>query len=100
MDDVLRVSLLLDFYGSLLTETQSEILRMHYEEDLSLGEIAEQRGVTRAAVHDAERRGLNLLEQYESKLALVHKHMDQTEKLRQISVLLKSALDILEELKT
>ena len=41
------------FYGGMLTEHQRRILSLHCEEDLSLGEIAGEVGVSRQAVHEA-----------------------------------------------
>lgn len=76
MDERVRISLLLDFYGPLLTDKQYHSMLWHHEDDLSLGEIAEQLGVSRQAVHDNLQRAQTLLEQYEEKLHLV----DQYEK--------------------
>ena len=39
------------FYGGMLTEKQRRILTLHCEEDLSLGEIAEEVGISRQAAH-------------------------------------------------
>jgi len=64
------MSLLGDIYGELLTKKQGLFFRLHYDEDLSLGEIALQHGVSRPAVHRAVKRAENLLLTYESKMGL------------------------------
>lgn len=79
-----RVNMLLDFYGLLLTEKQLTFLRLHYEEDHSLSEIAEQFGVTRQAVNDHLRRAIELLEEYERKLELLAKFMARSHAIEQI----------------
>lgn len=99
MENIVRVALLLDFYGNLLTDRQRQLLRLHYEDDLSLGEISEQIGVTRAAVHDSVRRGMALLEEYESKLGLIKRREEQAEKIKQMRALLTKALEIAEALE-
>ena len=68
-DDIERVeyaSMLYDFYGSLLN-----CCDLHYNEDLSLSEIAEELGQTRQAVHYTLRKAEKALESYEEKLNLV-----------------------------
>ena len=62
--------LLLDCYGSLLTEKQRQRLEGYYDEDLSLAELAEPLGISRQAVHDSIRRGERQLEHYEEQLGL------------------------------
>ena len=57
-DGRLMRSMLLDFYGELLTEKQRECYDLHYNEDLSLAEIAEQLGVSRQGVWDNIRRAM------------------------------------------
>ena len=47
MQDVLRITLLLDFYGKLLTRRQYDIMDLHYNGDYSLGEIADHLNITR-----------------------------------------------------
>ncbi len=66
-----RANRMFDAYGALLTPRQQELLRRYYQEDLSLGEIAEQMHVSRQAVHDALRRAQTSLEKFEAALGLV-----------------------------
>ena len=54
MDKRLRLGLLLDWYGALLTDRQRATLEQSLNEDCSLAEIAEREGVSRQAVGDAE----------------------------------------------
>ena len=57
-EDRVMQSLLLDFYGELLTDKQRECCELHFNEDLSLAEIAEQCGISRQGVWDNIRRGV------------------------------------------
>lgn len=75
--EVVDACLLLDFYGQLLTDRMRMILELHFAEDMSLAEIAEQENISRQAVHDAIRRGRSSLEEYEEKLGLVKRFMSQ-----------------------
>ena len=61
--------MLLDFYGELLTDKQRECFDLHYNEDLSLAEIAEQLGVSRQGVWDNIRRAETAMEDIEAKTA-------------------------------
>ena len=61
---------LLRIYGELLSTTQNEILKDHLECDLSISEIAENRGTTRAAVEDAIKKGMARLDDFENKLKI------------------------------
>ena len=56
------------FYGALLTPKQQEVMRLHCEEDLSLGEIARETGISRQAVHDLLSRAAHQLFTLEAKL--------------------------------
>ena len=67
MEERVLISLLLDFYGPLLTDKQRMSLQLHHEDDMSLGEIAEELGVSRQAVHDNLQRARHILNDYESK---------------------------------
>lgn len=69
----LIIGLLLDFYGSLLSERQREVISLYYEEDLSLAEIAESAGITRQGVRDAIKKAENILTETEEKLGLARR---------------------------
>ena len=75
MDEILKQSLLYDFYGELLTEHQKEIYEQFIVEDLSLSEIAKDAGISRQGVHDLIKRCDKILEGYEAKLHLVEKFL-------------------------
>lgn len=77
-------SMLLDFYGQLLTEKQRECFDLHYNEDLSLSEIAEQCGVSRQGVWDNIRRAEATLRELEEKTGLVRRVMELEEELEQL----------------
>ncbi|MCR4434406.1 MAG: putative DNA-binding protein [Clostridiales bacterium] len=84
MEKVLEISLLLDFYGQLLTPRQLEILDLHYNNDYSLGEIAQEFNISRQGVHDNIKRGKAALNEFEEKLKLVKKFMRQKKKAEEI----------------
>ena len=65
-----EVSLLLDFYGDILTDKQREVVTLYYDEDLSLAEIAEHADITRQGVRDCIKRGEAVLFEMEEKLGL------------------------------
>lgn len=73
MDRIYEQTMLFDFYGELLTEHQRGVYRDAVYHDLSLGEIAEDRGITRQGVHDMIRRCDKILQGYEDKLHLVER---------------------------
>ena len=66
-DDV-KFLQLWDLYSPLLTATQREITDLYFNYDLSLGEIAEQKGVSRQSVSDCLQKSRKQLESYEDKL--------------------------------
>lgn len=71
LDPIVRLSLLNDFYGTLLTPRQQEVMRLYHEENLSLSEIAEEFGISRQGVHDTLKNAEHALLEYEDKLSLV-----------------------------
>ena len=66
-----RTSLLLDFYGSLLTDRMRKTCESYYYDDLSLAEIAESENISRQGVHDTIKRAGAQLDEFENKLGLV-----------------------------
>ncbi len=90
MDKVYETSLLLDFYGQLLTERQYEILDLHYNNDYTLSEIAEQLNISRQGVYDNEKRGRAVLNDYENKLGLLSKFSQQKQKAEEVRKLIEN----------
>lgn len=68
MKDDVKFLQLWDLYSPLLTATQREITDLYFNYDLSLGEIAEQKGVSRQSVSDCLQKSRKQLESYEDKL--------------------------------
>ena len=83
MDKRLRLGLLLDWYGSLLTDRQRA---QSLNEDCSLSEIAEREGVSRQAVRDAILRGEEQLEQYEAKLGFLKRDMELIASIKEMAL--------------
>jgi predicted DNA-binding protein YlxM (UPF0122 family) len=83
----LRISLLLDFYGEMLTEKQRAVAELYFNEDLSLAEIAQHSGITRQGVRDGIKRAESLLLAYEEKLGLHSRFVYIQEGLAEIAQL-------------
>lgn len=70
MSKNLEISLLLDFYGDMLTEKQRDVVELYYNEDLSLAEIAAHSKITRQGVRDSIKRAEGTLLELEDRLGL------------------------------
>ena len=68
LDEFIEIANLLEIYSLLLSEKQREYLEDHFENDLSISEIAKNNNVSRQAIFDNIKRGVALLYEYESKL--------------------------------
>ena len=68
LDKFVEIANLFEIYSSLLSEKQKEYLEEHFENDLSLSEIAKNNNVSRQAIYDNIKRGIALLYDYEDKL--------------------------------
>ena len=69
--DAFEMALLFDTYGGMLTDKQRECFDMRYNQDLSLGEIAEMMGVSRQAVNDNLKKTEALLRRMEENIGSV-----------------------------
>ena len=96
--------MLYDFYGELLTQHQKKIYEDAIFNDLSLGEIADEQGISRQGVHDLIKRCDKILNDYEDKLHLVEKFAKIRCKIQKINMLTddneikKLSNEIIEEL--
>ena len=95
LEKTVEISVLYDFYNQLLTEKQKNIVDLYYNQDLSLGEIADEFGVSRQAVYDMLKRTERLLYQYEEKLNFI-RFIDI--KNKKISDILNSVISLENEL--
>ena len=84
MEKFVRQSLLYDFYGELLTDTQKSIYEDVVMNDLSYSELAREYGISRQGVFDMMKRCDKKLEDYEKKLKLVEKFENAREKIFEI----------------
>lgn len=104
MEKIVVQGLLYDFYGELLTDHQKQVFEDAVYNDMSLSEIANEKGISRQGVHDLIKRCDKILSDYESKLHLVEKFSKTKEKIIEINRIAsqeevkKLAKQILEEL--
>lgn len=93
MEEIVMQGLLYDFYGELLTEHQRNIYEDVIFNDLSLGEIAGEKGISRQGVHDLVKRCDKILRSYESKLHLIEKFQLTKQKVAEIQQLTKAYME-------
>ena len=94
MEKIFEQGLLYDFYGELLTEHQQKIYEDAVYNDLSLGEIAADAGISRQGVHDLIKRCDKILADYEAKLHLVERF---TEARKTVNEMLQKTEDMKEK---
>ncbi len=97
MKKLYEESMLYDFYGELLTEHQKFIYEDFVLNDLSLGEIAQDRGISRQGVYDIVRRCRKQLQGYEEKLKLIERFRQTRSSVSEIR---KLAIAAVEETQT
>ena len=98
----IEMAILLDTYEKLLTKTQASILRMRFDEDLSLGEIGEILNISRQAVRNAIIKGEEKLRYYEDILNIVKREraiiniadqLDSVDDTKKYAKMLKNVLE-------
>lgn len=91
LEKSVEIGTLCAFYGGLLTQRQQDALRLHYEEDLSLGEIADELEVSRQNVHELITRSVQKLRRYEEALGAMRRAEETAKVLRQAQSLIGAA---------
>jgi predicted DNA-binding protein YlxM (UPF0122 family) len=81
-----QITLLLDFYGDMLTEKQRNMIDYYYNNDLSLGEIAQNEGITRQGVRDSIKRAEAQMVEMEERLGLAARFSELQEGLEEIKL--------------
>jgi len=90
LEKSVEIGTLCAFYGGLLTQKQQDALRLYYEEDLSLGEIAEELEVSRQNVHELITRSAQKLRKYEAALGSMKRAEESARQLRHAMALLET----------
>ena len=84
LNNMYHHTLLFDFYGELLKENNRKIYEDYVLNDLSLSEIADERGISRQGIHDTIKRTAKKLEEYENKIHLVERYQKIQRKVDEI----------------
>ena len=100
MSKDLNFGVLLDFYGSILSKRQYEIMDFYYNDDLSLAEIASEVGISRQGVRDALKKAENIITEIEEKLELADKFYQINNQIDNIKKNLESILPLEDEKKS
>ncbi|MBO7508114.1 MAG: DNA-binding protein [Clostridia bacterium] len=77
LDENVRLCLLNDFYGALLTQNQQNVLDSYLNFNMPLSEISQSLGITRQAVLDTIKKASKKLDEFENKLGMLKKYLSQ-----------------------
>ena len=88
LEKSVEIGTLCAFYGGLLTDRQLQAMQLHFDEDLSLGEIARQMNVSRQNVHDLIARSSEKLRACEAALGAAGRMERMLERLARVQELL------------
>lgn len=80
MDKSIKITILFDIYGKLLTTKQQEIFKEYYLYNLSLREIAQNRNISYQGVRDSIKSSENMLENFEENVGML-KLLENVEKV-------------------
>ena len=86
--DTVYLTMLLDYYGDLLTDKQREYFDLHYNQDYTLSEIGEMNGISRQGVWEIVRRAEAAMRAIDERTGLVAKYNERREAVRNIRALL------------
>ncbi|MDP4117758.1 MAG: sigma factor-like helix-turn-helix DNA-binding protein [Bacillota bacterium] len=89
----LNICVLMDFYSSLLTGKQAEMMAEYYNEDLSLSEIAEEMDITRQGVRDAVKKAEGILRAAEDEMGFAKRFMDMAAALGKLRALTQELIE-------
>ena len=84
MDKSIQISMLLELYGKLLTETQADTVDLYYNQNLSLSEIAEELNITRQGVRKNLVYAEKKLFDFEEKLSFLKQKLENDEIIKEI----------------
>ena len=80
-EERVKIGLLLDLYGNILTEKQKQTMDLYFQQDYSLSEISEQLSITRQAVRDSLLRAETTLFDTDARLGLLDKFNNMRQSL-------------------
>ena len=84
MEKSIEVSMLLELYGKLLTNTQADTVDLYYNQNLSLGEIAEELNITRKGVRKNLVYAEKKLFDFEEKLGFLKQKLENDEIIKEV----------------
>lgn len=89
MNEIVKLSMLLEIYKNLITEKQRDVLNLYYNEDMTLAEIADEFNISRQAVRDNIKNGEKNLIKYEESLNILSKKLKVFDILKDIEETMK-----------
>ena len=84
MEKSIKVSMLLEIYGKMLTEKQADTVDLYYNQNLSLSEIAEELNITRQGVRKNLVYAEDKLFDFEEKLCFLKQKLEQNEVINEV----------------